>query len=82
MNKRTTELMEAHRKTAKQEKERFQNKTIKVLVDKKIGNQLYQARDTNYNKILIKGDKSMLGKTIEVQIKDIGVHHMISELAD
>lgn len=80
INKRTTELMKAHRETAKQEKEKFIDKTIKILVDKKIGDHLHQARDKNYNKILIKCDKDKLGKTIDAKIKDIGVHHLVAEI--
>jgi len=79
INNRTTELMKAHRQTAEQEKEKFKDKTIKVLVDKRLGDNLHQARDENYNKILLKCDKEMLGKSIDAKITEIGVHHMIAK---
>lgn len=82
INKRTTEIMMIHRETTKQNKEKFLNKTIQVLVNKKLPNtNIFEARDNNYNIILITSkDKSILGKTLEVKIKQIGVHHMIGEI--
>lgn len=82
INKRTAEIMELHRKTAQQNKQKFLNKEINVFVNSKtkIPN-LYEARDENYNIVLIKSkDKSVLGKNIIVKIKQISVHHMIGEI--
>jgi len=82
INKRTSELMEIHRKTAEQNKQKFLNKEIKVFINNKtkIPN-IYEARDENYNIILIKSnDKSILGKLIQIKIKQIGVHYMIGGL--
>jgi threonylcarbamoyladenosine tRNA methylthiotransferase CDKAL1 len=82
INKRATELMELHRKTAMENKQKFEDKTIKVLINSKTKIPgVYEARDENYNIILIKsGDKAILGKNINVKIKEIGVHHMIGEV--
>ena len=81
INKRTTELMKIHQKTAKQNKEKFLNKTTKVFVNKKISENLYGVRDDYYNIILINSkDKSILGKNINVKIKQIGIHHMVGEI--
>ncbi len=79
INKRASELMELHRKTAQENKEKFLNKEIKAFANKKTNiRNIYEARDENYNIILIKSvDKSILGKTISVKITQIGVHHMI-----
>lgn len=81
INKRTRELMDFHRKTSQFNKLKYKDREIKVFVNNKskIPNIL-EARDDNYNIILIKGDKSSLGKTMKVKIKQIGVHHMIGEL--
>lgn len=78
INKRTSQLMELHRKTTQFNKLKYKDKEIKVFVNSKskIPNIL-EARDDNYNIILVKGDKSLLGKTIKVKIKQIGVHHMV-----
>lgn len=80
INKRTTELMEVHKKTALENKRKFLNKIIKVFVnDKRPG--FYEARDENYNIVLINSeDKSILGKNVEVKIKQAGVHHLIAKL--
>ncbi len=83
INKRTTELMQIHRQTALENKQKFLDKTIKVFVNKKLQENLYESRDDNYNIILIKSkDKSLLGKNIKVNIEQIGVHHMIGEIQD
>lgn len=80
INKRTTELMEAHRKTAYENKEKYLNEEMEVFVDKKVGEGLYESRDGNYNIVLINTKENILGQKIEVKIKRIGVHHMIGEI--
>ena len=80
INKRTTELMNLHRQTAYENKRKFKNKIIKVLIDKRIGDNLYESRDNNYSIILIKSDQNILGKNLEVKITEIGVHHMIGKI--
>ena len=71
--------MQAHRDTTKENKQKFLGKEVQVLVDKKLGEHLYESRDENYNIVLVKTSKENLGKEISVKIKEIGVHHMISE---
>lgn len=81
INKRASEIMELHRKTTQENKQKFLNKEIKVFVNSKskIPN-IYESRDDNYNIVLIKSsDKSIIGKNIHVIIKQIGVHHLIGE---
>ena len=81
LNKRNTEIMKAHQETALENKQKFKDKTIKVLINKKMQGNLYEARDDNYNIVLINStDKSILGKNKEVKIKQVGVHHLIGEL--
>jgi MiaB-like tRNA modifying enzyme len=80
IKKRTSELMELHRKTAQENKQKYKNKEIKVFVNKKISNDFYEARDENYNIILVKCSKEFLGKGIKVSIEEIGVHHMVGKL--
>jgi len=81
INKRASELMDLHRKTAKENKQKFKDKTIKVFINSKTNiPNIYESRDENYNIILINSkDKSILGKNIDVKIKEIGVHHMLGE---
>jgi len=82
INKRASELMELHRKTTLENKKKFLNKTLEVFIDSKTKiPDVYEARDNNYNIILINSkDKSILGKNINVKIKQLGVHHMIGSL--
>jgi len=84
IRRRTKELMQLHRETAKQNKQQYLNKEIKVFVNKKVSeaNNLYQARDENYNIVLIKCSKENFGKEIPLIIKQIGVHSMIGELTE
>ncbi len=82
INKRASELMHLHRVTANENKQKFRNKIITVFVNSKTNMPyVYESRDDNYNIVLINSkDKSILGKNIEVKIKEIGVHHLIGEL--
>jgi len=81
INKRSSELMELHRKTAEKNKQKLKNKNINVFINKKIGENIYESRDENYNIILINSnDRSILGKNIKVRIIQTGVHHLIGKL--
>jgi len=82
INKRAGELMELHRKTAMENKQKLKDKTIEVFVNSKSKiPDVYEARDINYNIILINSkDKSILGKNLDVKIKQIGVHHMLGDM--
>lgn len=59
----------------------FLNNEVEVLINKKTDiSNIYEARDNNYNIVLIKSsDKSLFGKNLDVKIKQVGVHHMIGE---
>jgi MiaB-like tRNA modifying enzyme len=84
VHKRARELMEEHRRTARERKEEYIKETgkeIRVFVNKKIENseKLCECRDENYNIVLVKCGREFLGKEINVKIAEIGVHHMIGE---
>ncbi len=84
INKRTTELMQIHRQTAQENKQKFLNQIFKVFINNKtkIPN-IYEARDPNYNIVLIKSNnKNILGKNINTKINQVGVHHMIGEIVE
>jgi MiaB-like tRNA modifying enzyme len=80
INQRNQDTMRIHRDTALENKKKFLNKSTKVLVNKKISQDLYEARDNNYNIVLINSTDNILGKTIEVKITQLGVHHMVGQL--
>jgi MiaB-like tRNA modifying enzyme len=79
INKQTSQIMDMHRKTAMENKKKFLGREIKVFVDKKMPGGIYEARDDNYNIVLLNSKEKILGKTIKARIKQIGVHHMIGE---
>ena len=58
---------------------KFLGKNMNIFVNKNLGNNLYEARDGNYSIVLINSDTDILGKELEVLIKQVGVHHMIGE---
>lgn len=78
INKRTTELMEAHKQTALENKKKFLGKTINVFVNMK-RQGFFEARDENYNIVIVIGE-NILGKNLKVKIKNIGVHHLLGEI--
>ena len=79
MGKRASVLMEIHRQTALENKKKFLGKTINVFVNiKRQG--FFEARDENYNIVLLNTTSNLLGKNIKVKIKNIGAHHMIGEV--
>lgn len=82
INKRAAELMSLHRETAQENKQKYKDKTIPVIVNKKTNiPNFYEARDGNYNIVLINSkNKSILGKRIKVKIIRTGVHELFAEL--
>jgi threonylcarbamoyladenosine tRNA methylthiotransferase CDKAL1 len=79
IRKRTKQLMQTHKKTALANKDKFLGKQTRVFVNQSLSNQLYRARDKNYNIVIIKGPKSILGKEVNARIKETGVHYLIGE---
>jgi tRNA A37 methylthiotransferase MiaB len=79
MSKRASELMEAHRQTALENKKKFLGKTINVFVNMK-RQGFYEARDEFYNIVLLNTTSNIFGKNLKVRIKDIGVHHILGEV--
>jgi tRNA A37 methylthiotransferase MiaB len=73
--------MKEHLKTAKENKEKFLNKTAKVLIEEKLpeSKDIFRGHDENYNIILVRGKKEMLKKEIEARITNISSHSMIGE---
>lgn len=80
INKRASELMEAHKKTARENKEKYLGKQIRVFVNEKVSENLYRARDENYNIVVVPTTKEDLGKELDVKIKQIGIHSIIGEI--
>jgi threonylcarbamoyladenosine tRNA methylthiotransferase CDKAL1 len=84
ISKRASELMEAHRETAKDNKKKFMGKILKVLVEKRLPNSesLHQGHDESYNIVILKCSKELVGKEVQAKITDIGVHNLIGEIVE
>jgi len=80
IHKRAKELMDEHRETALENKKKFLNEEFKVFVNRKLGGDLYESRDENYNIVLINSSEKILGKNVKIRVKDVGVHHMFGEV--
>lgn len=80
VNKRNKDIMNLHRQTAFENKRKFYNEEIEVFVNKKLSDNLYEARDENYNIVLINSKNNVLGKNLKARIIQLGVHHMIGEM--
>jgi MiaB-like tRNA modifying enzyme len=79
IRKRTSEIMEVHRGLQKNKKILRLGEKVKVFVNRKISEHLYEARDESYNIYLIKTIKENLGKEIYVEIVSAGVHNFIGK---
>ncbi len=80
INQRNKEIMNLHRQIAFENKKIFLNMKIKVFVNKKIDSLLYEARDENYNIVLVSSSSDILGQDLEVLIKNVGVYNMVGIL--
>jgi len=80
INERNKETMNLHRQTAFENKKKFLDRELRVFVNKKISNGLFEARDENYNIVLINSSEMILGKSVDVRVRQIGVHHMVGEI--
>ncbi len=81
IKRRARELMQVHRKTATLSKKQFIGKTIKVLVDSRVAGSenLYKARDENYNLVILKCSKEDFAKEVDVKINSASVYSLVGE---
>jgi MiaB-like tRNA modifying enzyme len=76
---RTKKLMALHNKIALEKNKSFIGQELKVLVDEnKEG--LLVGRDSAYRFVILKGDKSLLGKTVNAKIVNADSHHLIGDI--
>jgi len=81
IKKRTSELMKTFRELTSKNKKKYLGKTIQVFLNKKSRIPGFlEGRNDNYNIVLVKADKSLLGKNVKVQIKSSGVYHLVGEV--
>jgi MiaB-like tRNA modifying enzyme len=79
MKKRSTELMKLHLQMCKENQKSWINKQANVFVDKKGFNNTYLARSREYKLFAIQSKKNILGKFVNVKVKKVLPHYLISE---
>lgn len=77
--KRTLEIQKLHLKLAIEENKKLEGKEIEVFVNEKSGTT-YFSRTDNYKIVIVKIDKSILGKNIRVKIKQAFPHYFLGEI--
>jgi len=83
IKKRVIKLAELHKEICIREKEKYLNKEFRVLVNKKgLLNfpDTFLARDENYRLFVVFSKKEILGKFINIKVKKITSHYLISEV--
>lgn len=79
IKKRANELMSLHLEICKDIQSGYLNKKFKILIDKKGFENTWLGRTENYKLIAVQSKDKILGKIIEVSIKKISPHYLISE---
>jgi tRNA A37 methylthiotransferase MiaB len=82
VSKRASELMKEHLRTAKENKQKFLKKTVKIIIEEKLpeSDNLFRGHDENYNIVIVKCGKEMLGKEVDAEITSIGAHNLVGKL--
>lgn len=80
MTQRATQLMKLHLEICKSLQQSYLNKELKVLIDKKGFENTWLGRTENYKLIAVHSKNNLLGKTLNVKVKKLMPHYLISEL--
>ncbi|MBU4085989.1 MAG: tRNA (N(6)-L-threonylcarbamoyladenosine(37)-C(2))-methylthiotransferase [Nanoarchaeota archaeon] len=77
---RALEVQKLHLKISEENFKKYECKTIEVFINEQEGTNCL-ARDENYRLIVIKSDKKLLGKILNVKIKKAFPHYLLAEVA-
>ncbi len=81
VKKRAVELSKLHLEICNQNQQKWENWEGKVIVSQKGFENTYLARNNEYKLFVVQSkDKSILGKTINVKVKRLMPHYLISEV--
>lgn len=78
VKKRIQKIAKLHKDICNKKQKEFFSTTHKVLVDQKGFGNTYLARDENYKLFAVQSKEKILGKIIEVKVKKITPHYLIS----
>jgi len=79
---RAKKLMELCKKNAKENNQKQIGKTKKIIIDKKLFDNIYSGRDESFRLVIIKSDKNILYKIIKARITKAEMLHLLGELED
>lgn len=80
VKKRIIQIAKLHKEICDKKQYEFLNTGHKVLIDKKGFGNTYLARDKNYKLFAVISKENILGKMVEVKVKKITPHYLISEV--
>lgn len=80
VKKRIIQIAKLHKEICNKKQKEFFNTEHKVLIDKKGFGNIYLARDKNYKLFAVMSKENILGKIVEVKVKKITHHYLISEV--
>ncbi len=78
-SKRASKIAKLHKEICNKNLKKSMNKKATVLVDQKGFGNTYLARDENYKLFAVISKQNILGKKIQVKVKSITPHYLISE---
>ncbi len=79
--KRAAEIQKLHLKIALENNKKLEEKEFRVLVNEQSGTNCL-ARNDDYKLIVIKSNKNLLGKFVNVKIKEAFPHYLLAELVE
>jgi len=82
VTKRVSHLMKLHLEICKKTQEKYRGWEGKVLVDKIGFGKTYLARNENYKLFAVHSNEKILGKTVNVKVKKLMPHYLVSEKAN
>ena len=80
MKKRATKLMKLHLQICKNNQETWIGKEVRVLIDKKGFENTWLGRSNNYKLFAVHSKRNILGKFVNVKVKKLLPHYLISKL--
>ncbi|MFC1666126.1 tRNA (N(6)-L-threonylcarbamoyladenosine(37)-C(2))-methylthiotransferase [Nanoarchaeota archaeon] len=80
VKKRILKIAKLHKEICNEKQRKFLNTKHKVLVNQKGFGNTYLARDKNYKLFAVVSAEKILGKIVEIKVKKITPHYLISEV--
>jgi len=82
MKQRAKKLMVLHLKICKENQKPWIGKKVKILIDKKGFENTWLGRAENYKLFAVHSRQNILGKFVNVKVKKLLPHYLISELTE